>query len=86
MIGLEMGETIASAIRVRSSDSSNAQLLLHIASIDNNFISENGMVVVFGDESNAVGRGRRLGTSALPWSGSRVLQLTGRCEEGSRAV
>jgi hypothetical protein len=50
MIGLEMGETIASAIRVRSSDSSNAQLLIHRASIGINFIPENGIVAVLGDE------------------------------------
>ena len=54
MIGLEMGETIASAIRVRSSDSSNAQLLIHRASIGNNFISENEIVTVLGDENQLV--------------------------------
>ena len=39
---------------VRASDSSNAQLLLHRASINNNFVSENGTVAVFGDENQFV--------------------------------
>ena len=51
-----MGETIASGIRVRSSECLWPILFLYRASINNNFISENGIVAVLGHEDHAVGR------------------------------
>ena len=43
------------ASAVRSADCLGPILFVYRASIDNNFISENGIVAVPGDESNIIG-------------------------------
>jgi len=67
MIGLEMGETIASAIRIRSSESLKSMLFPCRAPQVDIFIYENGIVAVLGDEDQVISRG--VAANELPPAG-----------------